>query len=163
VPWFPALTISQGALPSAVHPHVEGAVTAIVPVPASLPVDALEGTMLYVQVMAAADCCIETCWFAIVSVPVRDAGSVLAATANATTPLPAPLAPLVMESQPASARAFQVQPAPAVTLAEPVPPPEPNEAGETVTLYAQGWGDGPVDSLPQVAAAQANVRTSRSR
>jgi hypothetical protein len=56
------------------------------------------------------------------SVPVRLAGSVLAATVNCTGPLPVPLAGDVRESQSAWGVAVQSQPAPAVTVTVFAPP-----------------------------------------
>ena len=64
-------------------------------------------------------------WPPTVSVPER-AAPVLAATVNATVPLPVPDAPPVTVSHPAFAVAVQVQvPADAVTATDPAPPASP--------------------------------------
>jgi|SRR5215831_731703 len=54
--------------------------------------------------------------------PVREA-PLLACTVKLTVPLPTPVAPPVMVIQPSLLAAFQRQPAPVVTLNEPLPPP----------------------------------------
>jgi hypothetical protein len=59
---------------------------------------------------------------AIVNAPVRCTLTVLGATLNVTVPLPLPFAPAVMVIQLRVLDAVQAQPAPAVTLADPVPP-----------------------------------------
>ena len=60
-------------------------------------------------------------WPAIVRVPVRELVLVLAVTDQLTAPLPVPLAGVQVSQLVALLDAVQLQPAPAVTLAEPVP------------------------------------------
>jgi hypothetical protein len=65
----------------------------------------------------------ENVWPAIVSVPVRDVVLGLAATLNATVPLPLPVAPLVTVSHGVSLLTpVHEHPAAAVTVVDPVPP-----------------------------------------
>jgi nucleoid-associated protein YgaU len=59
-------------------------------------------------------------WPPIVSVPVREAALVLAATLYVTVPLPVPLVPAVMEIHTALDVATQLQPALAVTATVPL-------------------------------------------
>ena len=65
--------------------------------------------------------------------PVRDVVVVLAATLNATVPVPEPLAPLVIVIQPTLLEAVHAQPPGLVTVNEPVPPPATtdSETGES--------------------------------
>ena len=69
---------------------------------------------------------------ATVSVPVREVVAVVAATVKPTDPVPVPLPPALILSQPALLVADQPQPAPAVTPTVPVPPAAVNdrETGE---------------------------------
>jgi len=60
-------------------------------------------------------------WPAMVIVPVR-CGPVLAATENCVTPLPVPLAPLLIVIQASLLAAVHAQPVTVVTLIEPGPP-----------------------------------------
>jgi hypothetical protein len=81
---------------------------------------------------------------AIVIVPLRGP-PVLPAALNATVPLPVPDAAPVIEIQDAFAVADQLQPAPAVTLIEPLPPPDAIDASDGERLYVHagaGGGDG---------------------
>jgi hypothetical protein len=67
-------------------------------------------------------------WPAIVRVPVREPVLVLAVAVQVTDPLPVLLAGVQVSQPVALLVAFQLQPAPAVTLTEPVPPAEPGLA-----------------------------------
>ena len=67
-------------------------------------------------------------WPAIVRVPVRELVSVLAVTDQVTEPLPVPLAGEQVSQLVALLVAVQLQPAPAVTLTEPVPVAAPGLA-----------------------------------
>ena len=64
----------------------------------------------------------------MVSVPLRLFAVLFAVTEYDTVPLPFPLAPDDTDTQPTLLTALQAQPAGAVTLTPPDPPPEPNEA-----------------------------------
>ena len=64
---------------------------------------------------------------AIVSVPLRLAVAVFAATLNPAVPGPVPDAPLVTVIHDALVVAVHAQPAPAVTPVLPVPPAAPND------------------------------------
>ena len=67
-------------------------------------------------------------WPAIVSIPVRVLVLVLAVAVQLTVPLPVLLAGVQVSQVVALLVAFQLQPAPEVTLTEPVPPAEPGLA-----------------------------------
>jgi len=67
-------------------------------------------------------------WPAIVRVPVRELLPVLAVTDQLTDPLPVPLAGVQVSQLVALLDAVQLQPAPAVTLTEPVPVAAPGLA-----------------------------------
>ena len=76
-------------------------------------------------------------WLAIVTVAVRP-GPVFAATLRATVPLPVPLAPEVIVSQPCDGVAVQLQPTAAVTAIEVAGPPAAGtdcDGGEIVVVH----------------------------
>jgi hypothetical protein len=62
----------------------------------------------------------------MVNVPVLEPVPGLLATENLTVPFPVPLWPDVMVTQPTLLVAVHAQPVWVVTLALPVPPPDPN-------------------------------------
>jgi hypothetical protein len=79
-----------------------------------------------------------TVWFATVNVPVR-AAPVFAAVLIDTVPFPLPLAPAVIDNHDTLLVAVHAQPAPVVTVTEPVGPP-PATADRVVgfTEYVHG-------------------------
>ncbi len=83
--------------------------------------DWLAGLIEYVQ--GAAACVTENVWPAIVSEPLRCVAFGFASAANATEPVPLPLAPLVTVSHEVLLLTpVHAQPANVVTVVEPVPP-----------------------------------------
>lgn len=134
LPLDPAVTIShEGASLDAVHAQPAGAVMDVDPVDPAEGLDALTGVNENVHPSAA--CVTVYVWFAIVSVPWRDCTPVFAEAAKVTVPLPLPLAPaLTLNQDVALLTAVHVQPAAAVTLADPLPPNAATEplCGETV-------------------------------
>jgi hypothetical protein len=116
----PEIVIQSGLFDEAVHVQPAPAVIATDPVAPGESTFCDVGLMLNAH--GAAWLTVKV-WPAIVSVPVRAAAPVLAATLNATEPFPLPDEPLVMVSQSGFAvLAVHVQPAAAVTPTLPVPP-----------------------------------------
>ena len=127
LPAAPLVTVSQLVLLlTAVHEHPVGAVTLVVAMPAEARMVRLVGVRVKEHPAGACDT-VNVCP-AIVSVPVRDVEFGFAAALNATEPLPVPLAPLVTVSHDVLLLTpVHAQPAGAVTLVEPAPPPEPTD------------------------------------
>jgi hypothetical protein len=75
---------------------------------------------------------------ATVSVPVRDVVEVFAATVNATVPLPVPELPLLTVIHAALLAAVHVQPVPAVTPTDPLPPADVSDAEVVESVKVQG-------------------------
>lgn len=115
----PATVIHDAGL-ATVHVHPAPVVTVIVPVPPVAFRVSEAGLTLNVQ--AAAACVTVNVFPAIVSVAERDAVVVFAAAVKSAVPPPLPVAPLVIVTHEAALVAFQVQPAPVVTVTAPVPP-----------------------------------------
>jgi len=115
----PGLTDIHGVLVDADHPHPAVAVTATVEVVAAADGATWVGAIANAQLSPCETA--KTCP-AIVRLPDR-AGPLFAAAVNATVPLPLPLAPDVIDSQPALLVAVQAHPLPAVTFTDPFPPP----------------------------------------
>ena len=114
------VSVIQLTLSVADHAHPVCVVTAMVPLsPSGAPVR-VRG--LTVNVQAAAASLTVNVLPAIVSVAARVDVAVSAAAVYPTVPLPLPLSPLVIVTQPAPLEAVQLHPAAAVTVTEPVPP-----------------------------------------
>jgi hypothetical protein len=113
VPLAPLVIVIHVAVVAAVHAHPDGVVTAtLVAGPPAAP------TVCDVGLSDAGhepDCVTVCVWPAIVIVPVRLVESGLAATLNATVPLPVPLAPLVIVIHGVVVDAVHAQPDGAVT------------------------------------------------
>ena len=67
-------------------------------------------------------------WPAMLSTPLRDEEAVSAATEKLIVALPSPLVAEVMVIQSLGLLMVQAQPAEAVSVTDPLPPPEGNEA-----------------------------------
>jgi len=127
--------VTQLALLVAVHAQPVVAVTVTVPVPAAEVGLAEAGEIVGVQGVPA--------WVIvkvlppIVSVAVRDAVPVLAATLYVTDPLPVPVAPAVIVAQLALLVAVHAHPGAAVTVTVPVPAAAVGlaDAGEMVGVH----------------------------
>jgi hypothetical protein len=118
----PALrTATQATLLSALHAQADGADTTLLPDPPSAVNHRLVGTIEKEQALGAF-CVTVKVLPAIVSVPVRGAVPVFAATVNATLPEPDPVAPAMIPIQAALLLAVHAQPDPAVTTLLPDPP-----------------------------------------
>jgi hypothetical protein len=126
VPGLPDVIASQLELLVAVHPQCVGAITAKVPVTPSLLDEAPLGAISSVQASRPSSRT-NTDWPAIVSVPLRGASDEFAVTLTFTTPLPEPVAPLVIDIQPRSDVAVHVQRVAAATFTELEPPDAPKE------------------------------------
>ena len=127
MPPDPDVIVSHGASLVAVHEHPAVVVTVTgLPAPPAAPIEPLPGAIEYVHgAGAAADCVTLNLRPAIVSSPVRSP-PVLAATVNATLPLPLPEPPEVIVSHDAPLVAVHEQPSRAVTLTVlPSPPLAP--------------------------------------
>src|SRR5512141_3251232 len=131
----PVVTASHGASLLADHVHVAPVVTAKEAGPPSLPIEADVGDIEYVQLTGAPSWSILAVCPPMVSELLRLPWSGFAATVNDTVPAPLPLAPDVIVSHCASARAVQVHPVAVVTVAEPEPPAGPKELGVVATEY----------------------------
>jgi hypothetical protein len=138
-PLTPLAIVSHGAFDVAVH--AQFAVTLIVVVAASDPTLADEGAIAKLHVGVAA------AWFtvnvcpAIVTVPLRAAGSGLAAAATVTVPVPVPLDPLAIVSHGALAAALQLHEAAdavTVTVAFPAAAPRLAFGGAIVKVHGGG-------------------------
>jgi hypothetical protein len=75
-----------------------------------------------------------------------------------TTPWPLPLLADAIESQLASVRAVQEQWLAVETVADPVPPPTPNDSGEAVTLNVHGAETDWSDPQPATDTASASSK-----
>ena len=118
VPEAPELIPSQAAALDAVHPQPPGDVTLTFVVPAAAGTDTCPGEIENEQFSACETVNVRP---PMLSVPCRS-GPLFAATVNPTEPLPVPLAPDVIDIQPALLVAVQPQPLPALTSTEPLPP-----------------------------------------
>ena len=123
LPLAPLVTVSHDVLLlTPVHAQPARVVTVVEPVPPPAATDWLAGNSAYVQDVAA--CVTENVWPPMVIVPVRALVLGFDEALNATVPLPLPLAPLVTVSHDVLLLTpVHAQPAGAVTLVEPVPPP----------------------------------------
>ena len=119
VPEAPELIASQAAPLDAVHPQPPGDVTLTFVVPAAAGTDTWPGEIENGQFSACETVNVRP---PMLSVPCRS-GPLFAATVNPTEPLPVPLAPDAIDTQPALLVAVQAQPPPALTSTEPLPPP----------------------------------------
>ena len=126
LPLAPDVTVIHDAAGIAVQAHDDAAVTVTVPFPPPAAIFALVGAMLTVHACAWLTVKV---WPPMVSVALRPA-PVLAATENATVPLPVPLAPDVIVIHGALLVAVHAHPLVAVTVTEPVPPPTAMSADE---------------------------------
>jgi hypothetical protein len=124
-PGVPLVTVIHAALLTAVQLHPVAAVTVLLPPAADAVNDCVVGEIDGEQEAAA--CVTVNVAPAIVSVPVRLAAIVFAATVNAAVPLPEPVAPLVTVIHGALLAAVQEQPVATVTLLLPVPPAAAND------------------------------------
>jgi hypothetical protein len=119
LPPEPPVTLIQSALLAAVHAQPAAVVTPTVPEPPSPGTLVLVAERAYEQPPGWLTVKV---WPAAVIVPVL-AGPGFAAAVNRTVPLPAPVAPSEIVSQPASAFAAHAQPLAAWTSKDPDPPP----------------------------------------
>ena len=133
VPGLPDVTLSQAASLVADHGQCAAAFTKKLPVVLSSVKDALLGEISSVQASRPSSRTV-TDWPAMVSVPVRTASVVFGGTLTLTTPLPLPFAPLVIEIQPLSETAVQVQEPGAATFTAFDPPDAPNESDDVETV-----------------------------
>jgi hypothetical protein len=121
-PVAPAVTVIHVALLTAVQEHPVAVVTVVDPLTPAAGTDWLEGEIENVH--PAGSCVTVKDCPAIVNVPLRGDGLVLAAALNPTAPSPLPVAPLVTVSQLVLLLTpVHAHPAGAVTFVEPVPPP----------------------------------------
>ena len=148
IPDAPLVTDSHGTLAAAVQAHdAAEAVTFVDPVPPVFDTDCELGEIVYVHGgggVAAAWVTVNVCPAATIVADLVDV-AVLAATANATFPLPVPDAPDTRLIQVALVDAVHTQvPADAVTAIEPDAPALPTfwEAGEIENVQAGGGGEG---------------------
>jgi hypothetical protein len=111
--------VIHGSMLVAVHAQPVAAVTAMVPVLAADVTFADAGEIVGVQ--GAPACVTVNVLPPTVSVPVRGAVAVLAATAYVTEPLPLPAAPALMVIHASLLVAVHAQPVDAVTATVPVP------------------------------------------
>ena len=118
VPEAPELIPSHAAPLDAVHAQAAPDVTLTFVVPAAAGTDTWPGEIENEQFSA---CEMVNVRPPMLSVPWRS-GPLFAATVNPTEPLPVPLAPDVIDTQPALLVAIQPQPPPALTSTEPLPP-----------------------------------------
>jgi hypothetical protein len=119
VPLAPDVTVIQLTPLDAVHVQPAAVVTVI----AWLPPRALIATVVgETRNAQPPGWLIVKVWSAIVNTPDRPL-DVLAATVKLTVPLPVPLAPCVIVTHDAVLAAVHAQPAPAVTVTLPEPPP----------------------------------------
>lgn len=137
MPLAPPVTVIHAALLVAVHAQPAPAVTVTVPVVAA---DVLrftdEGRI--VNEHGAPGCVIVNVLPAIVSVPVRGVVLVFCVTLYVTVPLPVPLVPTPIVIHAVLLVAVQLQPAPAVTLINPLAANDDgrfDEVGEIVTVH----------------------------
>lgn len=110
----------SGLFDCAVHAQPFGAVTPTDPVPPAEGSDWLVGAIVNVQ---GAGWVMVSVWPPIVIVPDR-AGPLLASAANVTDPFPVPDVALVILIHGAFDEAVHAQPAPALTVVDPAPPPD---------------------------------------
>jgi hypothetical protein len=160
VPLDPLTTLTHPALLAAVHPQPAVVVTATLPDPPAAANACDAGEMLNEH--PTPDWVTVKVRPATVSVALRCAVAVVAATANVTMPLPAPVAPVLIDSQVALLAAVQAQPAPADTAMLPVPPADANvcDAGEIAgahTAVNPKVFDGRLGVLPPGPTADTRV------
>ena len=127
VPGLPAVTASHVALLVADQTQCAGAVTVKLPVTPSLLYEALLGESSSAH-DPSPSWVTATFWPATVSVPVRAVSDGFAVRLTFTTPLPVPFAPLVIDIQPLSDTAVQVQWLAVVTLTDAGPPVAPTDS-----------------------------------
>jgi hypothetical protein len=130
------MTATQAALLTASHAQAEEVVTLLLPGPPSAVNQRVVGTIEYVQATGAV-CVTVMVPPATVSVPVRAAVPVCAATTKLTLPEPDPVAPATIVIHDALLLAVHAQPAPAVTVVFPVPPALANVCVEGTAAYEQ--------------------------
>ena len=128
-------TESHGTELPAVHEHPAAAVTPTVPPLASGETVALVGEIANVQATPA--CVTENTLPAIVSVPVREAVEVFAATLYRTWPFALPVAPVVTVIHGTPLDAVQLHPVALVTATAPVAASASSEAFTGEIVYAQ--------------------------
>jgi hypothetical protein len=121
VPGPALITAIHATLLSASHAHPAGAVTVLFPNPPSAETAWVVGVMVIAQTLGAYWVTVNAVP-AIVTVPVRVAVPVFAATVKVTLPVPFPEAPAMMAIHAALALAVHAQPEPAVTVLPPSPP-----------------------------------------
>jgi hypothetical protein len=114
--------VSHEALLAAVHAHGPAAPTVTAPVPPSFVKDVRSGVTAYSQLTLAASWLTVSVRPAIVSVPERAALAVLGETVRPTLPVPVPLAPLAIVTQPTLDAAVHVHEPPVLTLTAFDPP-----------------------------------------
>jgi hypothetical protein len=131
-PLDPSVTRIQSTGLAAVHGQPLPLVTFTVPVPPAAATDCDVGSIEYAH---PCDCVTVTRCPATRSVPLRD-GPFVAATANETVPVPAPVAPLASVIHGTSLAADQSHPAVEVTVTVPFPPAAPiaSVSGDTSNL-----------------------------
>jgi hypothetical protein len=137
LPLAPAEITIQAALLVAVQAQPAPVVTVTDPLVAT---DVLSSTDegRIVNEHGAAGCVIVKVLPAIVSVPVRDVVLVFCVTLYVTLPLPVPLEPAPIVIHPSLLVAVQLQPAPAVTVIEPLAASDDGrlfDVGEIVTVH----------------------------
>jgi hypothetical protein len=154
------VTRSHSALLVAVQAQCDAAETENVPVAGPSPKDASLGEISIVQAPRPS-CTTETDCPATVNVPVRALSDELAVRLTFTTPLPVPLAPLVIDIQPLLETADHVQWLAVVTFTEPGPPEAANDSDVVERVKAHGPGVGSVgDFVPQPARAAATEKSA---
>lgn len=126
-PDAPLVTVIHALLLTAVHGQPAVTVTVLVPFPPDAVNDWLVGDVEGVHDVPDASWLTEKVVPAIVSEPVRLPEELLAATVNATMPLPAPDAPLVTVIHGLLLTAVHGQPVVAVTVLLPFPPAAMND------------------------------------
>ena len=138
----PEVTLRNVSAVDAVHEQFELVVTVTEPAPPAATALAVVADSVYPH--AAAACVRVKVCPATVRVAVRCDVVAFEATEYPTDPFPFPLAPDVIDVNvdPEVTLAVQVQPLPAMTATEPVPPPEPIGADVGLIEYVQDGGGG---------------------
>jgi hypothetical protein len=126
LPLAPAEICTNPALLTAVQPQPEGATTFTLPEPPLEPKEADGAEREYEQPTPAS--VMLKVWPAMVNEPLWPMLLPFAFTVYDTVPLPLPLAPAVICTNPELLTAVQPQPEGAITSTLPGPPLEPNEA-----------------------------------
>jgi hypothetical protein len=178
-PLAPAVMSIQDALLAAVHAHPAAVVTATGPPdPPDGSKDALVGATRYVQgggdggggggggggvgglgVEEGDACRTANVWFSILIVPVRSA-PLLAATLNATVPVPLPEAGAVIVIHESLLFADQLQPTSVVTLMLPVVPPAPTSSDDGEIVKRHGAAACVTRSRSSLTATSASRATA---